>query len=149
MKQQFIKEYKLQAKPTLRETRVLKDSGETFEELLNIYDPNTLPIYETAYALYLNQENRIKGFLKLSEGGMTNVVVDPRLMIMCALGCMATAIVLSHNHPSGNPRPSNEDRQLTKKLIAACNLMNISFIDHIIIGCNRYYSFRDHGEMVI
>ena len=149
MKQQFIKEYTLKAKPTLRETRVLKDSRDTFEELRNIYDPNTATIYETAYAIYLNQANKIKGFLKLSEGGMTNVIVDPRLLMMGALGCGATAIVLSHNHPSGNPRPSEDDRQLTKKLLAACKLMDIRLQDHIVMGAGRYYSFRDNGEMMM
>ena len=86
--------------------------------------------------------------MKLSDGGMTHVIVDPRLIMMGALGCMATAIILSHNHPSGNPRPSEDDRQLTKKLTAACKLMDISFIDHIIIGSGCFYSFRDHGEMI-
>ena len=149
MKQQFIKEYTLKAKPTLRETRVLKDSRDTYEELLQIYDSETATIYETAYVLYLNQDNRIKGFLKLSEGGLTNVIVDPRVMMMGALGCMATAVVLCHNHPSGNPRPSEEDRLLTKKLVAACKLMDIQFQDHIVMGAGRYYSFRDHGEMIM
>lgn len=149
MRKQFIKEYTLKAKPTLRETRVIKDSRDTFDELRNIYNPDTATIYETAYVLYLNQSQQIKGFLKLSDGGMTNVIVDPRLVMMGALGCMATAIILSHNHPSGNPRPSEDDRQLTKKLMAACKLMDISFVDHVIIGGDRYYSFRDHGEMII
>ena len=54
---------------------------------------------------------------------------------------------MGHNHPSGNPRPSEEDRQLTKKLVAAGKLLDINVIDHIIIGNERYYSFRDHGEM--
>ena len=147
-KQQFIKEYTLKAKPTLRETRVLKDSRDTYEELRQIYDPDTATLYETAYALYLNQDNRIKGFLKLSEGGLTNVIVDPRVMMMGAIGCSATAIVLSHNHPSGNPRPSEDDRRLTQKLMAACKLMDISFVDHIVFAGDRYYSFRDHGEMI-
>jgi DNA repair protein RadC len=148
MKQQFIKEYTLKAKPTQRETRELNNSQDTFEELCNIYDPDTATIYETAYVLYLNQSNRIKGFLKLGDGGMTNVIVDPRLVMMGALGCSATSIVLSHNHPSGNPRPSEDDRKLTQKLMAACKLMDISFIDHIVMGAGRYYSFRDHGEMM-
>lgn len=147
MKQQFIKEFTLKAKPTLRETRILKDSRDTFEELRNIYNPDTATIYETAYVLYLNQSQQIKGFLKLSDGGMTNVIVDTRLVMMGALGCMATAIVLSHNHPSGNTKPSEDDRLLTKKLVAACKLMDISFIDHIILAGDRYYSFRDHGEI--
>ena len=149
MKQQFVKEYELKSKPTLRETKEIKDSQSAVQELRAVYDPDTLGLYETAYVLYLNQSNRLKGFMKLSDGGMTHVIVDPRLVMMGALGCMATAIILSHNHPSGNPRPSEDDQQLTKKLMAACKLMDISFVDHIIMGGDRYYSFRDHGEMIM
>lgn len=149
MKQQFVKEYTIKAKPTQRETREIKDSRDAFDEFRNIYDPNTAPIYETAFALYLNSSNRIKGFMKLSDGGMTNVIVDPRLVMMGAIGCCATAIMISHNHPSGNPRPSEDDRRLTKKLMAACKLMDIVFLDHIIMAGERYYSFRDHGEMIM
>ena len=149
MKQKFVKEYKLTAKPTQRETREIKDSRDAYEELRLIFDQDTASLYETAYALYLNQSNHLKGFLKLSEGGMTNVIVDPRLLMMGALGCGATAIVLSHNHPSGNPRPSEDDRQLTKKLLAACKLMDIRLQDHIVMGAGRYYSFRDNGEMMM
>lgn len=149
MIQQFVKEYTLKSKPTQRETKEIKDSQTAVEELRAVYNPDTLGLYETAYVLYLNSSNRLKGFMKLSDGGMTHVIVDPRLVMMGALGSLATAVILCHNHPSGNPRPSEDDRQLTKKLIAACKLMDISFLDHIIIGADRFYSFRDHGEMII
>ena len=149
MTQQFVKEYTLKSKPTQRETKEIKDSQSAVEELRAVYNPDTLGLYETAYVLYLNQSNRLKGFMKLSDGGMTHVIVDPRLVMMGALGSLATAVILCHNHPSGNPRPSEDDRQLTKKLIAACKLMDISFLDHIIIGADRFYSFRDHGEMIV
>lgn len=149
MKKQFVKEYTLKSKPTLREAKQIKDSRTAYEELLAAYDQDTTTIYETAIVLYLNQDNRLKGFMRLSDGGMTNVIVDPRLVMMGAIGCMATAIILSHNHPSGNPRPSQDDRQLTQKLVAACKLMDISFHDHIIMGAGRYYSFRDNGDMIM
>ena len=149
MTQQFVKEYTLKSKPTQRETKEIKDSQSAVEELRAVYNPDTLGLDETAYVLYLNQSNRLKGFMKLSDGGMTHVIVDPRLVMMGALGSLATAVILCHNHPSGNPRPSEDDRQLTKKLIAACKLMDISFLDHIIIGADRFYSFRDHGEMIV
>ena len=83
----------------------------------------------------------------VSNGGTTNVIADPKVIFKNALALNATCIVLGHNHPSGNPRPSEEDRQLTKKLVAAGKLLDINVIDHIIIGNERYYSFRDHGEM--
>ena len=100
MKQQFVKEYTLKSKPTLREAKQIKDSRTAYEELLAAYDQDTTTIYETAIVLYLNQDNRLKGFMRLSDGGMTNVIVDPRLVMMGALGCMATSIILSHNHPT-------------------------------------------------
>lgn len=144
----LVKEYTLKYKPTTREAKEIKDSKDAYEELRAAYNPDTLGLYESAYVLFLNSSNRLKGFMKLSEGGMTHVIVDPRVIMMGALGSLATAIVLSHNHPSGNPRPSEDDRLLTKKIMAACKLMDISFVDHIIIGADRYYSFREHGELV-
>ena len=147
MKQQFIKEYSIKAKPTQSETKEIKDSAAAVMEFRQIYDPDTLGLCESAYVLYLNSSNRLKGFMKLSDGGMTHVVVDPRIMIMGALGSLSTAVILCHNHPSGNPKPSQDDRLLTKKLIAACKLMDISFVDHIVLAGNRYYSFREHGEI--
>ena len=144
----MIKEYTLKSKSIPRETKEIKDSRDAVEELLAIYDRDTLGLYESAYALFLNSSKKIKGFMKLSDGGMNHVIVDPRTLMMGALGSLSTAIVLSHNHPSGNPHPSEEDRILTKKIMAACKLMDISFIDHVIIaGDSRYYSFRDHGEL--
>jgi DNA repair protein RadC len=148
MKQQFVKEYTLKSKPTQRETKQVKDSREAYNELMAAYNPETTDIYETAVVLYLNQDNRIKGFMKLGDGGMTHVIVDPRVVMMGALGCMATGVILSHNHPSGNPRPSEDDRLLTKKMAAACKLMDIVLKDHIVIGAGCYYSFLDHGEML-
>jgi len=148
MKQKFVKEYTLKSKPTPRESKQIKDSKDAFSEFCAIYDHDTQGLYETAFALYLNQDNRVKGFMKLSEGGMTNVIVDPRVLMMGALGSLATAIILCHNHPSGNPRPSDDDRQLTKKIVAACKLMDIQFQDHIVMGAGRYYSFRDHGDLI-
>ncbi|MBP5429362.1 MAG: JAB domain-containing protein [Elusimicrobiaceae bacterium] len=148
MKQTFVKEYTLKSKPTNREAKQLKDSRETYEELRAIFDPETEALFESSYVLYLNQDQRLKGFMRLSDGGLTHVIVDPRKIMMGAIGSLATAIILSHNHPSGNPRPSEEDRRLTQKLLAACKLMDICFIDHIIMGSGCYYSFRDHGEMM-
>ena len=97
--------------------------------------------------LYLNQSNHPLKVECISNGGTTHVIADPKLIFKNALNLGATCLVLGHNHPSGNPRPSENDRQLTKKLVAAGKLLDINVIDHIIIGNERYYSFRDHGEM--
>ena len=122
----------------------VKDSKDSFERFLPYIDDMT---QEHFLVLYLNQSNHALKVECISNGGTTNVIADPKIIFKNALTLNATCIVLGHNHPSGNPRPSEDDRLLTKKLVAAGKLLDISVIDHIIIGNERYYSFRDHGEM--
>ena len=124
----------------------VKDSKDSFERFLPYIDDMR---QEHFLVLYLNQSNHALKVECISNGGTTTVIADPKLIFKNALNINATAIILGHNHPSGNPRPSEDDRQLTKKLIAAGKLLDISVIDHIIIGNERYYSFRDHGEMTL
>ena len=122
----------------------VKDSKDSFERFLPFIDDMR---QEHFLVLYLNQSNHALKVECLSNGGTTNVIADPKLIFKNALSLGATCLVLGHNHPSGNPRPSEDDRQLTKKLVAAGKLLDITVIDHIIIGNERFYSFRDHGEM--
>jgi DNA repair protein RadC len=124
----------------------VKDSKDSFERFLPYIDDMR---QEHFLVLYLNQSNHALKVECISNGGTTTVIADPKLIFKNALNLNATAIILGHNHPSGNPRPSEDDRQLTKKLVAAGKLLDISVIDHIIIGNERYYSFRDHGEMTL
>jgi DNA repair protein RadC len=141
-----VKEYSLKYKPTKREAKQIKDSRTAYEELKEVFDPDTLMLFESFYVLYL-KGRKIKGYMKVGEGGMTHVVVDPKRIMMGALSSLATSIIISHNHPSGNPSPSADDRQLTKKIHEACKLMDIVLLDHIIIGDGDCYSFRDNGEL--
>ena len=122
----------------------VKDSKDSFERFLPYIDDMR---QEHFLVLYLNQSNHALKVECISNGGTTTVIADPKIIFKNALNLSATAIILGHNHPSGNPRPSEDDRQLTKKLVAAGKLLDISVIDHIVIGNERYYSFRDHGEM--
>ena len=122
----------------------VKNSKDTFERLLPYIDD---PSQEHFLVMYLNQSNHPLKVECVSKGGTTNVIADPKIIFKNALNLGATCIVLGHNHPSGNPRPSEEDRLLTKKLVGAGKLLDISVVDHIIIGNERYYSFRDHGEL--
>ena len=122
----------------------VKYSKDSFERFLPYIDDMR---QEHFLVLYLNQSNHALKVECISNGGTTNVIADPKLIFKNALSLNATAIILGHNHPSGNPRPSEDDRQLTKKLVAAGKLLDIAVMDHVIIGNERYYSFRDHGEM--
>ena len=122
----------------------VKDSKDSFERFLPYIDDTR---QEHFLVLYLNQSNHALKVECISNGGTTNVIADPKIIFKNALNLNATCIVLGHNHPSGNPRPSEDDRLLTKKFVAAGKLLDINVIDHIIVGNERYYSFRDHGEM--
>ena len=122
----------------------VKDSKDSYERFLPFIDDIR---QEHFLVMYLNQSNHALKVECISNGGTTHVIADPKIIFKNALNLNGTCIILGHNHPSGNPRPSEDDRQLTKKLVAAGKLLDITVIDHIIIGNERYYSFRDHGEM--
>jgi len=122
----------------------VRNSKDTFERFLPYINDMR---QEHFLVMYLNQSNHPLKVECVSNGGTTHVIADPRVIFKNALSLNATCIVVGHNHPSGNPRPSSDDRQLTKKLVAAGKLLDITVKDHIIIGNEHYYSFLDHGEM--
>jgi len=103
--------------------------------------------HEVFAVLYLNNANKIKNFEIVSQGGITGTVADPRIILRKALENGATALVLSHNHPSGNLKPSRADEELTTKLKHAASFMDIKVLDHIIVSEEGYYSFADEGML--
>jgi DNA repair protein RadC len=103
--------------------------------------------HEEFWVAYLNRSNKIIEIKKVSEGGVTGTVADPKIIFKHALDLLASIIILSHNHPSGNADPSPQDISLTRKIVSAGKLLDISVMDHIIIGDNKYYSFAESGEL--
>ena len=101
--------------------------------------------HEEFWILLLNRSNKIIEKVKISQGGTSGTVVDNKLILNKAIIKLASAIICVHNHPSGNMRPSNKDKNLTTKIKSACLLMNITLLDHIIIGQDKYLSFSDEG----
>jgi DNA repair protein RadC len=97
--------------------------------------------------IYLNRRNRVITHEVVSLGGISGTVVDPRIVLRRALEEHASAIILSHNHPSGNCRPSSQDKDLTEKIKNAALYFDIKVIDHIIVSDEGYYSFADEGEL--
>jgi DNA repair protein RadC len=93
----------------------------------------------------LNRANKINHFEIISRGGITGTVADPRLILKKALEEGATSIVLTHNHPSGNLKPSRADEELTEKIKQAAGYFDIRVLDHIIVSDEGYYSFADEG----
>lgn len=101
--------------------------------------------HEEFWVLFLNNSNKILQKFQLSKGGLTGTVVDVRLVLKNALELLATGIILCHNHPSGNLKASNADKQITQKLKLASETMDIKILDHIIITEKMYFSFADEG----
>jgi DNA repair protein RadC len=102
---------------------------------------------EVFAVVYLNRANVIKHYEIISEGGITGTVADPRIILKKALEQEATSIILSHNHPSGNLKPSRADEDITRKIAAAAKLLDITVMDHIIVSDEGYYSFADEGML--
>ena len=100
---------------------------------------------EVFKVLFLNKANRITGEQDLFEGTVDETAIHPREVVKAALERQATALILIHNHPSGRVEPSLEDREITRKLEAACNAVSIKVLDHIIVGDNQYFSFNEQG----
>ncbi|WP_269226305.1 RadC family protein [Flavobacterium eburneipallidum] len=99
--------------------------------------------HEEFWVLYLNNSNKVLSKSQQGKGGITGTVADTRLVFKVALELGATAIILCHNHPSGNLNPSEPDKKLTQKLKAAGQTLDISVLDHVIITENGYFSFAD------
>lgn len=100
---------------------------------------------EVFAVIFLNQANKINHFYIISEGGITGTVADPRIILKLALQHEAVSLVLCHNHPSGNLRPSRADEALTNKIKEAAKYFDIKVLDHIIVSNEGYYSFADQG----
>ncbi|MEA5139204.1 RadC family protein [Arcicella rigui] len=101
--------------------------------------------HEEFWIILLNRANEVIKCEKISSGGVSGTVADPKIIFKYALENLASAIILSHNHPSGNLSPSQADRDLTKKLKAAGNNLDIPVLDHLIFTDKTYFSFVDEG----
>jgi DNA repair protein RadC len=124
------------------EKPIIKTSRSAFD-LLNPY-LSDLP-HEEFYIILVNRANRVLKIEKVGMGGVTGTVADLRIMFKAAIEHLATGIILAHNHPSGQLRPSDADIQLTKSVKEAGRILTIDLLDHIIIGHNNYFSFADDG----
>lgn len=122
--------------------KVLTTSSDAYEAVLPLL--GDLP-HEEFVILMLNRANHIINKYKLSKGGVAGTVVDQKIVFKEALDNLASGIILCHNHPSGNLKPSPEDLALTKKLKQAGDLLDIKVMDHIIVAGNSYFSFADEG----
>ena len=103
--------------------------------------------HEEFVVLYLSRGLKVISHETLSRGGVSGTVADIKIILKSAIEKLAAYIIVAHNHPSGNLKPSQQDIDLTRKLKAACTTMEIGLNDHLIIGPNAYYSFSDEGML--
>lgn len=100
---------------------------------------------EEFWVLLLSRSNRLMEKVKISQGGVSGTITDIRIILQSAFSKLASAMILCHNHPSGNLKPSQADLKITKKISEAAKLMDISVLDHIIVGDEAYFSFADEN----
>ena len=135
--------YKTKVKPSDRIK--ISSSENCFSTLQNVFNQDKIEHVEEFIILCLNRANKVLGWAKISSGGLAGTVCDPKVIFQIALNANASGIVLSHNHPSGNLKPSQEDISMTKRLKDGAKLLDINIIDHIIMTTEGYYSFEDEG----
>lgn len=104
-----------------------------------------IEIYESFYILLLNSAHNTVGYAKISQGGVAGTVCDPIIVAKYAVDTLACAVILAHNHPSGNTRASGADIELTKKIKNTLSLFGCTVLDHIILTKDSYFSFSDGG----
>ena len=126
----------------------IKSSGDIISVLKEVYEKNKISYQEEVIILYLINSNKLLGYQKLCTGGLTSAIIDVRLIYSTALKSLATGIIISHNHPSGNTRPSRTDELITQKLVEAGKLFDINVLDHIIVNPDfEFFSFADEGYL--
>ena len=122
-------------------------SKDAYKLLLGTWDENKIELVEQFKVLLLNRGNRVLGIYEVSTGGITGTVADLRLIFAAALKANSIYIMLSHNHPSGNLKPSRADDQMTAKFKEAGRYLDITVLDHLIVSKEGYYSYADEGVL--
>ena len=123
----------------------ITESKDCEKILRTMFDSDTLSYSESAIAIFLNRANNTIGWFKISQGGLSKTIIDRRVLLATALNCGASAIIIAHNHPSGNKKPSNADIKMTTQINKACEIMDIQLLDHLIMTYDSYFSFADEG----
>jgi DNA repair protein RadC len=142
--QKTINEYKLKKIRTDIPSAQLKSSSDVANYAKQFYFDD-LEIYESMFIILLNRNNNVEGYVKISQGGTAGTVVDTKLILKYAVDSLAHSVILVHNHPSGNVKPSDADRNITNKTKTALSFIDIMILDHVIITTDSHFSFSDEG----
>lgn len=116
-------------------------------ELIKSFIGQDMEYRESFYLVLLDRANSILGVSKVSEGGISGTVADGKIIFQTALITNSSAIILCHNHPSGQLKPSDNDINLTRKMVEFGKMIDLPILDHLIVTANGYYSFADEGKL--
>jgi len=130
-------------KTDFKRTKVI--SSKDGEEVIKQFYFDDIEIYESVFILLLNQRSDTIGYAKISQGGISGTVVDPRIVVKYALDALASSVIIAHNHPSGSLEPSNADKKITEKIKNGLEYFDIKLLDHLIVTKESYFSFADNG----
>ena len=131
--------FKAKDRPKITSSRV------AYEILLANWNTDTIEYREEVNVILLNRANHIMGIYQASAGGQSGTIIDPKIIFGVALKSNCSALIISHNHPSGNLKPSAEDIKVTKRLVDGGKLLALPVLDHMIITTDGYFSFADEG----
>ena len=132
-------------KVDFKERKKIATSKDVYQIFKTVYNQDKVEYREMFYAMYLNRSYTVLGVLLVSEGGVSGTVVDPKIVFQGALKLNASAIILSHNHPSGNLQFSKADIHITKKIKQGGKLLDIQILDHFLITSEGYLSYSAEG----
>ncbi len=142
-----ISEIQLKYHPFKSPKTKITNSNDAFTFLLDHWNLDTIELQEEFKILLLNRANEILGIHTLSKGGMTGTLVDLRLLFAVVIKSAACSFIMVHNHPSGNLKPSEQDKRLFRKITNAAEFLDIQVLDNMIISKKGYFSFTDEGEL--
>lgn len=145
MKFNIVNEIKLSYSRKGNCERSISSSVDAVDVFRSHFDAQQMDYRESFFALYLNQANKVLGIKKISECGISSTLVDVRIIMQAALLCNASGIIVSHNHPSGNLKPSSCDIKITAQIKEAARIMGMSLLDHFILSSDSHMSFADEG----
>ena len=130
------------------EVAKLKDKISSSKDIYNLMSPIFSELgHEEFWAVLISRSNHLVSVIKIGEGGLSGTVADPKKIFTLALADRASSIILCHNHPSGNVKPSEADIALTKKMVGAGKMLDLPVLDHLIIANGSYFSFADEGML--
>jgi DNA repair protein RadC len=137
--------YRSTTKPSERPK--VTSSHDAYQLFRSLWNDDTICLYEQFRILLLDRSNRVLGQTLISSGGTAGTVVDPKLVFVTALKTKSAALIIAHNHPSGNLQPSEADLRMTRQLKQAGSWLELPILDHLIITEESYYSMADEGVL--